>query len=179
MFRFSHENISKHEIKKFIRDNEQFILELRGKNGKTKIDNEINEYLRNKNKNRNKITNKSFDIMNNMNNNLNCQMINNSLNSLIAMNYLLLQNHFILQQNNQQLINKLKNNITIQQNKNELNKNSKNITHNIEKRDKNNNICHKNGEIFKKILEAVKIPKKTNKNKKINHNDPRKKEKAK
>ena len=117
MFRFSHENISKHEIKKFIRDNEQFILELRGKNGKTKIDNEINEYLRNKNKNRNKITNKSFDIMNNMNNNLNCQMINNSLNSLIAMNYLLLQNHFILQQNNQQLINKLKNNITIQQKK--------------------------------------------------------------
>ena len=96
LFRFSHENISKHEIKKFIRDNKQFILELRGKNGKTKIDNEINEYLRNKNKNRNKITNKSFDIMNNMNNNLNCQMINNSLNSLIAMNYLLLQNHFIL-----------------------------------------------------------------------------------
>jgi hypothetical protein len=35
-------------MQKFIHDNEQYVLEVKKKHGKTKIDRELNEYLRKK-----------------------------------------------------------------------------------------------------------------------------------
>jgi len=186
--RFSHKNIEKNEIQKFIRDNEKYILESKRKNGKTRIDKDINEYLRKKNAN--KIHPFNITENNTFNNNLNYQMINNSL---LAMNYLLLQNQFILQQNNQNLMNTISSNI-IQHNKTGVNNHiNKEDNNNIEKRDKklnfnseknkiknkenkikkiDKNNFNKNRETFKKILEAVNIQ---NNNKKIKQNDLRKK----
>ena len=38
-------------MQKFIHDNEQYVLEVKKKHGKTKIDKELNEYLRKKKNN--------------------------------------------------------------------------------------------------------------------------------
>ena len=51
-YRFSHKNIDKDGIQKFIHDNEQYVLDAKKKHGKTRIDRDINEYLRRKNGNR-------------------------------------------------------------------------------------------------------------------------------
>ena len=40
-------------MQKFIHDNEQYVLEVKKKNGKTKIDRELNDYLRKNNNNLN------------------------------------------------------------------------------------------------------------------------------
>ena len=62
-FRFSHKNIDKDRIQKFIHDNEQYVLDAKKKHGKTRIDRDINEYLRRKN------GNKIHSYHNNNNNN--------------------------------------------------------------------------------------------------------------
>ena len=100
-------------MQKFIHDNEQYVLEVKRKHGKTKIDKDLNEYMRKKNINNN-INLFNNNVNNNMNNNnLSYQMMNNPL---LAMNYLLLQNQLLLQQRNQSLENALNNNINIIQN---------------------------------------------------------------
>ena len=78
-------------MQKFIHDNEQYVLEVKRKQGKTKIDRDINEYLRKKNNNNNKNLFNN-NISTNNNNDFNTQMLNNSL---IAMNYLLFQNQLL------------------------------------------------------------------------------------
>ena len=109
-------------MQKFIHDNEQYVLEVKRKQGKTKIDKDINEYLRKKNGNHISLFNNNGNnsMNNNNNNNYNVQMLNNSL---LAMNYLLLQNQLLLQQNqqnNQNMVNPIGNNI-MQQNKEDAN----------------------------------------------------------
>ena len=109
-------------MQKFIHDNEQYVLEVKRKQGKTKIDKDINEYLRKKNFSHvNAFNNNGNNSMNNNNNNnYNVQMLNNSL---LAMNYLLLQNQLLLQQNqqnNQNIQNPIGNNI-MQQKRDENN----------------------------------------------------------
>ena len=109
-------------MQKFIHDNEQYVLEVKRKQGKTKIDKDINEYLRKKNFSHvNAFNNNGNNSMNNNNNNnYNVQMLNNSL---LAMNYLLLQNQLLLQQNqqnNQNIPNPIGNNI-MQQKRDENN----------------------------------------------------------
>jgi hypothetical protein len=109
-------------MQKFIHDNEQYVLEVKRKQGKTKIDKDINEYLRKKNGNHISLFNNNGNnsMNNNNNNNYNVQMLNNSL---LAMNYLLLQNQLLLQQNqqnNQNMVNPIGNSI-MQQNKEDAN----------------------------------------------------------
>jgi hypothetical protein len=66
-------------MQKFIHDNEQYVLEVKKKHGKTRIDKELNEYLRKKKNNLN-----SFNKNSNKNNN---KSKNNNINyQLLAMN---------------------------------------------------------------------------------------------
>ncbi len=58
-------------MQKFIHDNEQYVLEVKRKHGKTKIDKELNDYMRKKNINNN------ISLFNNTANN---SMNNNNLN---------------------------------------------------------------------------------------------------
>ena len=66
-FRFSHKNIDKNRMQKFIHDNEKYVLDAKKKLGKTRIDRDINEYLRRKNGNKihSYHNNKQNNIMNN------------------------------------------------------------------------------------------------------------------
>ena len=127
-YRFSHKNIDKDGIQKFIHDNEQYVLDAKKKHGKTRIDRDINEYLRRKNgnrihsyNNRSKMNNNNMNNINNMNNtnNANLQMLNNPIFTM-----LLLQNQLLLQQ---------------QRNNNSEN-NGDNLQNNIANNIKNNNV---------------------------------------
>lgn len=104
-------------MQKFIHDNEQYVLDVKRKQGKTKIDKEINEYLRRKKNNNINLFNNNNNSMNN--NNYNIQMMNNSL---LAMNYLLLQNQLLMQQRNPNMPNQINSSI-LQQNNDDSNTN--------------------------------------------------------
>ena len=92
-------------------------MEVKKKQGKTKIDRDINEYLRKKNINtKNLFNNNNISAINSNGYDYNAQMLNNSL---LAMNYLLLQNQLLMQQNNASMDNQINNNI-IPQNNNEI-----------------------------------------------------------
>jgi hypothetical protein len=194
LFRFAHKKIGKEAIQKFIRDNEKYVLDIKRKKGKTKIDKDIEEYLRKKS------NINLFNNNNNMNtNNYNVQMMNNSL---LAMNFLLLQNQILLQ-NNQSSTNPINGNLA-QQNKDETNinenmeknynqseqidySNLNNFGPNFNESDKNKNIneeerhfgneeVNQNKEIIQKILEAINNGKNNNiNNNEENQADPRKK----
>ena len=128
-------------MQKFIHDNEQYVLEVKRKQGKTKIDKEINEYLRKKKNNNTSLFNNNNNNNNNSmnNNNYNIQMMNNSL---LAMNYLLLQNQFLMQQRNPNLVNQINSSI-MPQNIDDLNTNGNldNFQYNYEQKgDKFDNI---------------------------------------
>ena len=134
-------------MQKFIHDNEQYVMEVKRKQGKTKIDRDINEYLRKKNMNNISLFNTNGNnSINNNNNNYNMQMLNNSL----LMNYLLLQNQFLLQQNNQNMENQINSTILPQNNdetkggeaENKINKNEEKG----EEIDKNQENQFENGE---------------------------------
>jgi hypothetical protein len=174
-------------MQKFIHDNEQYVLEVKRKHGKTKIDKELNDYMRKKNINNyiNLFNNTGNNNMNN-NTNLNYQMMNNPI---LAMNYLLLQNQLLMQQQNQNLDNVLNNNINLIQNNEENNLSGNKESNADEKEEKNeneNNIevgnnqegenldeTNKNNEIIKKILEAITDP--NNINNEDKQGDPRQK----
>ena len=104
-------------MQKFIHDNEQYVLDVKRKQGKTKIDKEINEYSRRKKNNNINLFNNNNNSMNN--NNYNIQMMNNSL---LAMNYLLLQNQLLMQQRNPNMPNQINSSI-LQQNNDDSNTN--------------------------------------------------------
>ena len=138
-FRFSHKNIDKDVMQKFIHDNEQYVLEAKRKHGKTRIDRELNEYLRKKKNNIN-LYNNNGNNNSNMNNNLNLQVMNNPL----LINYLLLQNQLLLQQTNPNLPNQI--NSLIQQNRDEVNNDNGNPENEDEcgKGEKNMDYTHLN-----------------------------------
>ena len=96
-------------MQKFIHDNEQYVFEVKRKQGKTKIDRDINEYFRKKNINNISLfnTNENNSMDNNNNNNYNMKLLNNSL----LMNCLLLQNQLLFQQNNQNMENQISSSI--------------------------------------------------------------------
>ena len=56
-------------MQKFIHDNEQYVLDAKKKHGKTKIDRDINEYLRKKGGNKNHLFNNKQNNHNNNGNN--------------------------------------------------------------------------------------------------------------
>ena len=173
-------------MQKFIHDNEQYVLEVKRKHGKTKIDKELNDYIKKKN------INNYINLFNNTgnnntnNNNLSSQMMNNPI---LAMNYLLLQNQLLMLQRNQNLENVLNSNINIVQNNEENNLNENKESNADVKEEKNENEnkievgnnqegenideTNKNNEIIKKILEAITDP--NNINNEDKQGDPRKK----
>ena len=181
IFRFSHKNIDKDRIQKFIHDNEQYVLDAKKKHGKTRIDRDINEYLRKKNgnkihmyNNKQNNTNNNNNNMNNMNtNNINYQMMNNPV---FALNLLLLQNQLMQQQNinpvnqennensgenNSKVENDIINNNEI---KDEINNNNEesNMVNNMINFDNNNNNGESQNinqnEILQKILAVLNNP---------------------
>ena len=167
-------------MQKFIHDNEQYVLEVKRKHGKTKIDKELNDYMRKKNINNNisLFNNTANNSMNN--NNLNYQLMSNPL---LAMNYLLLQNQLLMQQRNQNLENAINNNINLNNgvvniNENEKESQIKNVQESLEKNEGNEIKNDENAEankkeIIKKIIEAITVP--NNISIEESQNDPRKK----
>ena len=169
-------------MQKFIHDNEQYVLEVKRKHGKTKIDRELSEYMRKKNINNLQLFNNNGNNSMNNNNNFNYQLMNNPL---LAMNYLLLQNQLLMIQKSQNLENATINDVIQQNNeKNNINKNQED--NNKEEKVENNenmkendlekngglengnqeqnevegiknveNDESKNNEIVKKLLEAI------------------------
>lgn len=151
---------------------------MKRKQGKTKIDREINEYLRRKKSNNTHFSNNNNNnnASNNNNNNLNnIQMINNSL---LAMNYLLLQNQLLMQQRNPNIINQINNTLPqncddpnniytdgIQKNNVEKESDDNHEKENLEEKGQGNREINQennenidpsqNTEIIKKILEAL------------------------
>ena len=122
-------------MQKFIHDNEQYVLEAKRKHGKTRIDRELNEYLRKKKNNIN-LYNNNGNNNNNMNNNFNLQPL--------LMNYLLLQNQLLLQQRNPNIANAI--NSLIQPNSDEINNENGNQANNdeCENGEKNMDYTHLN-----------------------------------
>lgn len=169
-------------MQKFIHDNEQYVLEVKKKHGKTKIDKELNIFLAKKNRMGGGLN----GVMPNMN------IMNNANNSFIPyyMNlYMLMQQQqMVLQQNNMNMqmtsdIKTVKDNEVENEDKNKKEKEGQLKQSAVEKEENDENSENQNqknenvkSEIIKKLLEALKEQNnKNNDDEEDRQTDPRKK----